>query len=95
MPPVTLTRRRAITIFAAAAAAAVTGPARPARADFTWRGVAMGADATILFNGIDQDDARTANRNRRGNGASRDEPCKPLKCGCTHRKTPRLGRGAI
>ncbi len=54
-----VTRRRAITIFAAAAAAAVSGPARPVRADFTWRGVAMGADATILFNGIEPDAART------------------------------------
>ena len=59
MSPVTLTRRRAITIFAAAAAGALVGPARPARADFTWRGVAMGADATILFNGIEADTART------------------------------------
>jgi FAD:protein FMN transferase len=55
------TRRRALTIFAAAAASAVvTRPARPAAADFEWRGVAMGADATILFNGIDKDGARSA-----------------------------------
>jgi len=53
------TRRRALTIFAAAAAGAVTaGPARTAMADFEWRGVAMGADATILFNGIEPDAAQ-------------------------------------
>lgn len=52
------TRRRAITIFAGAAAGTlVGGPARPA-ADYEWRGIAMGADATILFNGIDRDTAR-------------------------------------
>lgn len=52
------TRRRAITILAAAAAGAfVGGPARSS-ADYEWRGVAMGADATILFNGIDRDRAR-------------------------------------
>jgi FAD:protein FMN transferase len=60
MSPDRPTRRRAITIFAAAAGGAVIGPARPARADFTWRGVAMGADATILFNGIEPDAARSA-----------------------------------
>ena len=54
------TRRRALTIFAAAAAGAVTGgPARTATADFEWHGVAMGADATILFNGIEPSAART------------------------------------
>jgi len=54
------TRRRAITIFAAAAAGAITGGrACPAKADFEWRGVAMGADATILFNGIEPEAART------------------------------------
>ncbi len=54
------TRRRAITIFAAAAASAVTGgPARPREADYDWHGVAMGADATILFNGIEQRTARS------------------------------------
>ena len=54
------TRRRVITIFAAAAASAVTGgPARPREADYEWHGVAMGADATILFNGIDQQAARS------------------------------------
>lgn len=58
MPPVRTTRRRAIAIFAAAAAGAFAGPARPARADFSWRGVAMGADATIVLNGIEPEVAR-------------------------------------
>lgn len=54
------TRRRAIGIFAAAAAGAlVGGPARSA-IDYAWHGTAMGADATILFNGIDSDSARSA-----------------------------------
>ena len=49
------TRRRAITIFAATAAGVVMGnPARPAEADYEWRGEAMGADAHILFDGIDE-----------------------------------------
>lgn len=61
MPLKNPTRRRAITIFAAAAAGALTGgPASPAKADFEWRGVAMGADATILFNGIEPGAARSA-----------------------------------
>lgn len=46
------TRRRAITILASAAAVAIAGPASPVRADFEWRGTAMGADAQILFSGI-------------------------------------------
>src|SRR5215472_2099151 len=55
------TRRRAITIFAAAAAGAIAGgPSRPTTADFEWRGVAMGADATILCNGIEPKAARAA-----------------------------------
>lgn len=55
------TRRRAITIFAAAAAGAFAGgPARSARADYEWRGVAMGADAKILFSGIEPQAARDA-----------------------------------
>ncbi len=61
MRPDPPTRRRAITIFAAAAASAVTGGAAlPREADFEWHGVAMGADATILFNGIDPQTARSA-----------------------------------
>lgn len=55
------TRRRAITIFAAAAAGAITGGLRrPAEADYEWHGVAMGADATILFNGVESEIARNA-----------------------------------
>ena len=61
MRPDAPTRRRVITIFAAAAASAMTGgPARPHVADYEWRGVAMGADATILFNGVDSNAARSA-----------------------------------
>lgn len=61
MRPDAPTRRRVITIFAAAAASAVTGgPARPREADYAWHGVAMGADATILFNGIEPQTARSA-----------------------------------
>ena len=61
MRPDAPTRRRVITIFAAAAASAVTGgPARPREADYAWHGVAMGADATILFNGIEPQAARSA-----------------------------------
>jgi len=53
------TRRRAITIFAATAAAAVVGsPAHPASAQYQWQGQAMGADAHILFDGIDAQTAR-------------------------------------
>ncbi|WP_291859219.1 FAD:protein FMN transferase [Bradyrhizobium sp.] len=36
------------------------GAARPREADYEWRGVAMGADATILFNGIEPQTARSA-----------------------------------
>ena len=55
------TRRRAITIFAAAAAGALTGgPTRLDEAGYEWRGVAMGADATILFSGIESKIARSA-----------------------------------
>ncbi len=55
----TLTRRRLITIFAAAGASAIAGgTSRTARADFEWHGLAMGADATILFNGIEPESAR-------------------------------------
>ncbi len=52
------TRRRAITIFAATAVGAIAGPARPAQANFEWRGTAMGADARILFDGIAPQTAR-------------------------------------
>ncbi len=60
MRPDQPTRRRAITIFAAAAAGAIVGPARSATADYEWRGVAMGADARILFSGIEPQAARDA-----------------------------------
>lgn len=58
MPVERPTRRRAITICAAAAASALAGPARPAAADYAWQGTAMGADAHILFNGIEPETAR-------------------------------------
>jgi thiamine biosynthesis lipoprotein len=54
------TRRRAITILAAAAAGALVGGPARSSSDYRWSGVAMGADATILFNGIDRDTARAA-----------------------------------
>ena len=54
------TRRHAITIFAAAAAGAFAGGPARSSADYEWHGVAMGADATILFNGIDRGTARRA-----------------------------------
>ena len=54
------TRRRAITIFAVAAAGALVGGAPRSSTDYEWHGVAMGADATILFNGIDRETARAA-----------------------------------
>lgn len=60
MRPDAPTRRRVITIFAAAAASTVTGPARPQEAGHEWRGVAMGADAAILFSGIESEIARGA-----------------------------------
>ena len=52
------TRRRAISILAAATAGAVVGGPARSSTDYEWRGVAMGADATILFNGIERDTAR-------------------------------------
>ena len=61
MRPDAPTRRRAITIFAAAAASAVTGGLPgPVTADYAWHGVAMGADASILFSGIEPQTARSA-----------------------------------
>lgn len=54
------TRRRAITIMAAAAAGALVGGPARSSADYEWRGVAMGANAKILFSGIDRDSARAA-----------------------------------
>jgi thiamine biosynthesis lipoprotein len=53
------TRRRAITIFAAAAGAIVIAPLRSqASADYEWRGIAMGADARILFSRVEAETAR-------------------------------------
>ena len=61
MRPDRPTRRRVITIFAAAAASALTGGlARPREPDYAWRGAAMGADATILFSGVEPETARRA-----------------------------------
>lgn len=54
------TRRRAITILAAAAVGALVGGPTRSSTDYRWTGVAMGADATILFHGIDHDTARAA-----------------------------------
>lgn len=54
------TRRRAITIFAAATAGALVGGPARSSTDYRWSGVAMGADATILFNGIERGTARAA-----------------------------------
>lgn len=53
------TRRRAITIFASVALGAIAGPARSAAADYEWRGTAMGADARLLFNGVEPQMARS------------------------------------
>jgi thiamine biosynthesis lipoprotein len=51
-----------LTIFAAAAGSVLAGgSSRSAdQANFVWRGTAMGADAQILFGGIDADAARGA-----------------------------------
>lgn len=54
------TRRRAITILAAATAGALVGGPARSSTDYEWSGVAMGADATILFNGIHRNAARAA-----------------------------------
>ena len=55
------TRRRVITILAAAAGTVVASPLRSRAAiDQEWQGVAMGADARILFSGVDPHAARAA-----------------------------------
>ena len=54
------TRRRVVTVLAATTAGALAGGPSRAATDFAWRGVAMGADAEILFSGIDEEAARTA-----------------------------------
>lgn len=60
MRPRDLTRRRAITILAGAAAGLAAGPATPNldASEYDWRGVAMGADARVLFSGIAEPLAR-------------------------------------
>lgn len=60
MLPARPTRRRAITIFAAAAAGALVGGPARCCCDYRWNGVAMGADATILFGGIDRASAKAS-----------------------------------
>lgn len=61
-PNLSLSRRRAIAIFAATAGSAVVGgPSDPQAAPaFAWNGSAMGADAQILFAGCTENDARDA-----------------------------------
>ena len=54
------TRRRALTILAAAAAGTLLGGPARSSTGYEWSGVAMGADARILFNGIERDAARAA-----------------------------------
>ena len=58
MRPEHPTRRRAITILAAAAAGAYAGGLARSAADLAWHGMAMGADASILFSGVEQERAR-------------------------------------
>jgi thiamine biosynthesis lipoprotein len=48
-----------LTILAAAGGSVLAGGPSRSRADFAWRGVAMGADAEILFSGIDEEAARS------------------------------------
>lgn len=56
-----LTRRRAISLIAATSAGLLTGGARAHAAEtYEWRGVAMGADARIVFSGVDEARAREA-----------------------------------
>jgi len=54
-----ISRRRAITIFAAAGGGLAVGRATPQAApSYVWTGVAMGADAQILFSGCTEQTAR-------------------------------------
>jgi thiamine biosynthesis lipoprotein len=59
MPGKGITRRRAITILVGAACTLKPATVR-AGADTEWHGVAMGADASILFSGVAEDAARAA-----------------------------------
>jgi thiamine biosynthesis lipoprotein len=55
-----LSRRRVLTIFAATAASFAGGGPLRAEVDYEWRGVAMGADARMLFSGIAPADVQAA-----------------------------------
>lgn len=56
-----VTRRRAISLFAATSASLLTGGVSGRAAEtYEWRGVAMGADARIVFSGVDGTRARAA-----------------------------------
>ncbi len=55
-----LTRRRAIALLAATAIAGGGGMSHAAPATFEWRGTAMGADARLLFCGVDPRSAQDA-----------------------------------
>lgn len=55
-----ITRRRALTVFAATAAGLVAGGSRPETADWEWHGYAMGTDAHIIFSGASRQVARSA-----------------------------------
>jgi thiamine biosynthesis lipoprotein len=59
MPCERITRRRAITILAGVACAPGLACAS-AEAGVEWHGIAMGADASILFSGVTDDAARAA-----------------------------------
>lgn len=59
MPRDGLTRRRAITILVGATCVLKPAPVW-ASADTEWHGIAMGADASILFSGVSDDVARAA-----------------------------------
>jgi len=55
-----VTRRRAIGILAATAAAAAVGRQRPAASELEWHGLAMGTDARIVFCGANEAKVRAA-----------------------------------
>lgn len=60
MPVDLPSRRRVLTILVATTASLVGGGALPAPADYAWSGIAMGADARILFSGVARDKAQAA-----------------------------------